>query len=175
MAIQKCLTLFCQLPVTNCVQLLICWSLRTMAVASSIFSSLVDVEGILSILHHSHLSTPIQHFLSTCMEFSEMEYWPHTEHMNVCVCGFQHLANLLPIKKVSHISVLPCCKLKIAQPHSLHNSNSHTESKDKTVTVLTLHVNNHSVVSSQTLALYQWQPGKKEEEEEAWELSEGPS
>jgi len=53
-----------------------------MAVASSSFSSLVDVEVILSILH----------FLSTHIEFSEMEHWPHVEHM----CGFQHFAHFCP-------------------------------------------------------------------------------
>lgn len=66
-----------------------------------------------------------------------MEHWPHAEHINVWISA---LCTFLPIKKVSQISLLPCCKLKMAQLCSLHNSISHTESKVKTISVLTLHI-----------------------------------
>lgn len=73
----------------GCHTVLICWSLRTMAVASSSFSSLVDVEGILSILHQrpgNYLK--VLHKLSTTVKLD-----------------FLHFLLLLPL--------LPSCSLEV--------------------------------------------------------------
>jgi hypothetical protein len=59
----------------------------------------------------------------------------------------------------------------MAQPCSLYNRNSRIKSKVKSVSVLTHQITSHSVVSSQRLALYQWQPEKKM----TWKRSGGPS
>jgi hypothetical protein len=74
---------------------------------------------------------------------------PHTEHINVC--EFQHLAHLLSIKITQHISVLPWCKLKVAQPCFLVSSNSHTNRKVKTSNLLVHHIISYTAANSQRI------------------------
>jgi hypothetical protein len=76
---------------------------------------------------------------------------PHNEHINVC--EFQHLAHLLSIKMIQHISVLPWCKLKVAQPCFLLSSNCHTNRKVKTSNLLAHHITSYIAANSQRICL----------------------
>ena len=76
---------------------------------------------------------------------------PHTEHINVC--EFQYLAHLLSIKIIQHISVLPCCKLKVLQPCFLLRSKSHTNRKIKISNLLAHHIISYTTANSQRICL----------------------
>jgi len=77
---------------------------------------------------------------------------PHTEHINVC--EFQHLAHLPSIKIIQHISVLPWCKLKVAQPRFLLSSNSRTNRKIKTSNLLAHHITSYIAATLKEFASY---------------------
>jgi len=70
--------------------------------------------------------------------FPNKEHCPHTEHINLY--EFQCLAHILHIKNLPQVSVLQMHKLRVLQAHSLLGSNSHSESKVESITLLTCHI-----------------------------------
>jgi len=114
-------------PITAIVNIL---SSRTMTLAFFSFSLLVYVEENLK--------------QSACRAFLEHSYHLHTSLLRTALfqsnthkCALQHLAHLMLIKNVPHISVLLWYKPQVAQPCSLFNRTSHTNRMVETITVLT--------------------------------------
>jgi hypothetical protein len=95
------------------------------------------------------------------MHFSDTEYCSHTEHISVIISA----PGTPDHKKFNTDFVFPWCKLKVAQSHSVLNSNSRTNtvSKCKTISVVTCHITSNSVATSWWFISFHWAPGKSTE------------
>lgn len=119
MAIQKLLTLFCQFSGRNCVQ--------PKAVIQYWYADPWKLYGcgIFQFFITGWCGGDPEH--STLFIHSYRIFWDGALAPCWAHVWISALCPLLPIKRVSQISVLPCCKLKMAQQCSQQNSKSHWE------------------------------------------------